>query len=155
MAYLRFLCGRLRWAALLVLFPVGPAAAIDENTPILRVTEPPRQFRSGPSVHGPVTVTYEPSMTRIKTVLCPSYRFSIGYLLGCVNIDTGRGCAITLWKGLHRAPALRNAVEAHERAHCRGWGANHANGITRTYRVGRGFFKGALEPRTSELKATR
>lgn len=115
----------------------GAALAADPVT--IRVTEPPRQYRSGPSVHGPVSVTYEPSMMRIKTVLCPSYRFSIGILFGCANIETGRGCAITLWAGLKRAPALRAAIEAHERAHCRGWSSHHPGAITRTYNVGRSF----------------
>jgi hypothetical protein len=113
------------------------AAAADPGA--LRVSEPPRQFRSGPSIHGPVTVTYEPSMTRLKTVLCPSYRFSTGILFGCASIEEGRGCAIALWAGLKRAPALRAAIEAHERAHCRGWSAEHAGAIVRTYNVGRSF----------------
>lgn len=138
-------------AALVLLAPVSDAANASELTTI-RVIEPPRQYRSGPPVHGTVTVTYEPSMTRIKTELCPSFRLSVGYLLGCVNIQTGRGCAITLWSGLHRAPTLRNAVEQHERAHCRGWSADHAGGITRIHNVGRGFFAGAIEPQAPEAQ---
>jgi hypothetical protein len=84
-------------------------------------------------------------MARMKTVLCPSFRFSTGILLGCTNIETGRGCAITLWSGLKRAPALRAAIEAHERAHCRGWGAGHPGAITRSYHVGRSFMAAARE----------
>jgi hypothetical protein len=117
------------------------AAAADSGT--IRVTEPPRQFRSGPSIHGPVTITYEPSMARMKTVLCPSFGFSTGILFGCANIQTGRGCAITLWAGLKRAPALRAAIEAHERAHCRGWSVEHPGAIVRTYNVGRSFIASA------------
>lgn len=117
------------------------AVAADPST--LRVTEPPRQFRSGPSIRGPISVTYEPSMTRMKTVLCPSFRFSTGILFGCANIETGRGCAVTLWAGLRRAPALRAAVEAHELAHCRGWGPEHPGAIVRAYNVGRSFVASA------------
>jgi hypothetical protein len=147
---------RLAFWGLVVLLgadAVATGAAADNGT--IRVTEPPRQFRSGPSVHGPVTVTYEPSMTRMKTVLCPSFRFSTGILFGCVNIQTGRGCAITLWAGLHRAPALRAAIEAHERAHCRGWGADHAGAITRTYNVGRSFIATAREEQNPETASAR
>ena len=129
----------------MLLLDLGLVTAAEPESPVVRITEPPRQYRSGPSAQGNVSVTFEPSMTRLKTEICPSYRLSIGFLLGCENIDTGGGCAITLWSGLKRAPALRNAVEAHERAHCRGWGADHAGGVDRTYHVGRGFFAGAKE----------
>jgi hypothetical protein len=142
----RWLRYRVALSALLGLIIPGAgqmAAAADSGT--IRVTEPPRQFRSGPSVHGPITVTYEPSMMRMKAVLCPSFRFSTGILFGCANIETGRGCAITLWSGLKRTPALRAAIEAHERAHCRGWGADHAGAIVRSYHVGKSFFAAAHE----------
>jgi hypothetical protein len=129
------------------------ATAADRGT--MRATEPPKQFRSGPSVYGPVTINYEPSMTRMKTVLCPSFRFSTGILLGCVNIETGRGCAITLWAGLKRAPSLRVAVEAHERAHCRGWAADHPGAIVRAHNVGRGFFAAAREEQDPETASAR
>lgn len=138
-----------RGVALLLLVGLGVtgaaaiAAAADSGT--IRVTEPPRQFRSGPSVYGPITVTYEPSMGRMKTVLCPSFRFSTGILFGCANIETGRGCAVTLWAGLKRAPALRAAIEAHEIAHCRGWGPEHPGAIIRAYNVGRSFMATARE----------
>jgi len=118
----------------------GPHAAAERTSGVVRITAPPKEYRSGPSVYGTVSVTFEPDMARMKKELCPSFAFSVGVLMGCVNINEGRGCAIVLWSGLKRAPALRAAVEEHELAHCRGWGSDHAGGRERVFNVGRGFF---------------